>query len=122
MASAAYHETMAELLDELGVDEAGVMAFDRMDESLLRLALQKYVANVVLTRLLRILSIEIEHGARTAARAVQVELDIRDYVDAAVQLDFASQSLAAIDWNSSTAARLIDNLFQQGYEILEAGR
>jgi hypothetical protein len=122
IAGAAYHETMAELVEELGVAVEGTIAFDRMDENLLRLTLERYVANVVTTRLLQVLAAELEGGAVTAERAVAVEFEIRDFVGSATALTFGQAPLTRLDWDSSEATTLIDRLFRQGYEIFGGTR
>jgi hypothetical protein len=121
-AAVAYHETMAELIEKLDLDVDGITAFDRMDEELVRSTMESHVANVVTTRLLHVLSAELEHGAVSPERAVEVEREVRDYVASAVILEFGRQPITDLNWDSPAATRLIERLFQQGYEIFGGRR
>lgn len=105
---------MAEQLDMV---TAGIEAFGRMDESIVRTTLQRYVANLVVTRLLHVLSAELEGGAITAMRAVAVEFEIRDFVESAVAFNLGNVSLSDMDWSSPQAVALADRLVREGYEI-----
>jgi hypothetical protein len=122
IAATAYHETMAELIDELGVTGEDLAAFDQMDEIRVRETMERYVGNVVLTRLLQVLSAEIEQGAVTPERAVAVELELRDFVKSAVALEFGQTQITTVDWDSPAAARVIDSLFRQGYDVFGGRR
>lgn len=120
--AAACHETMAELMDKLDLEAEGIAAFDRMDEEMARATIESHIANVVTTRLLYVLSAELEQGAVSAQRAVEVEREVRDYVVSAVTLEFGAHALASLNWDSPAATRLIERLFQQGYEIFGGRR
>lgn len=121
-AATAYHETMAELVEELVPPAGGVDVFNRMDEDLIRWTMERYVANVIVTRLLQVLTQQLEGGAVTPERAVAVEFEIRDYVQSAIELTFSNDSLTTLDWDSPTARTLVDRLFRQGYGIFGGTR
>jgi hypothetical protein len=122
IAATALHETMAELVEELGLAEDGLSGFDQMDEGLIRQTMERYVANVVITRLLEVLTKQLEDGAVTPERAVVVEFEIRDFVQSATELTFRDEALRSLDWDSPIAQRMVDELFRQGYEIFGGTR
>lgn len=122
IAATAFHETMASLMEDLAIEENGIEALSRIDEELLRVTMKRFVANVVITRLLHVLSAELEAGAISADRAVAVEFEIRDFVEAAVDLTVGREQLADLDWDSPRAKAIADDLVRQGYEVFEVGQ
>jgi hypothetical protein len=121
IAAAAVHETMAELVEELGIEENGIEAFSRIDEAVARHVMERYVANLVITRLLYVLSAELENGAVNAERAVAVEFEIRDFVESAVAIRVERGNLTELDWNSPAAKAIAHDLVQQGYQVFGTG-
>lgn len=115
--AAAVHETMAGLLEDLDYATAGADAFERMDESLARTTMERFVTNVVVGRLLHILAGELESGAVNAERAVAIEFEIRDFVAAAIDRKVVQDALTAFDWNSPHARAVADEIVRQGYAI-----
>ncbi len=117
IAATALHETMAELSEDLGLAENGIEAFSRMDEALARKTMEHYLANIVMTRLLHVLSAELEGGAVSIERAVAVEFDIRDFAESAVTLRIGRERFIDLDWDSPGARAIADDLVRQGYDI-----
>ena len=121
IAATALHETMAELAEDLGLAENGIDALSRMDEVLVHNTMERFVANIVVARLLHVLSAQLEGGAVTADRAVAVEFEIRDFVESAVALKVGQERLTDLDWDSPRAKAVADDLVRQGYEIFGGG-
>ena len=112
---------MAELAEDLGLAENGIDALSRMDEVLVHNTMERFVANIVVARLLHVLSAQLEGGAVTADRAVAVEFEIRDFVESAVALKVGQERLTDLDWDSPRAKAIADDLVRQGYEIFGGG-
>jgi hypothetical protein len=120
-AAVALHETMAELVEELGVEEHGIDAFSRIDEGVAKHTMERYVARLVTARLLHVLSAELESGAVSADRAVAVEFEIGDFVESSVAIHVDVGKLTDLDWNAPEAKAIADDIVRQGYEVFGTG-
>ncbi len=117
IAAAAFHETLASLVEDLGIADGNLADFDKMDDALIRSTMERYVSTYVVTRLLEVLTTELEGGAVSPERAVNIEYEIRDYVESATALAFGDLTLTNLNWESELAKRTVDRLFREGYEI-----
>lgn len=121
IARAACTETLTELFEEFDVAGAGPEVLNALDEAAVRHTIERFVANCITERLLQALAEQIETGAVTAARAVAVEAEVRDYVDACVSLEFGTRPITELAWDSREVSSLVQRLFEDGYAVLEAG-
>lgn len=117
VAAVAYHETMADLAEDLALDADGIAGFEKLDDAMVRSVMERYVANVVITRLLQVLAGQIDRGAVSPERAVATEFEIKDFVQGSVALEFGMQDLTTLDWASPKTVSFIEELFRQGYGI-----
>ena len=72
-------------------------------------------------RLLQALAVKIEDSALSAARAKEVEDELREYVKASLDLEFGSTQLTELAWDSREASALVQRLYEDAYAVLEAG-
>jgi hypothetical protein len=113
-------ETFVEMLKQFDVETRGAEALDALDEQGVRETMERFVANCVAERLLQALAAKIETEAINAARAKEVEDELRGFVHANVTLEFGNATLSDLAWDSREAAALIERLFVGGYSVLEA--
>jgi hypothetical protein len=113
-------ETWTELFEQFDVSGAGPDALNALDETAVRQTMERFVANCVTERLLQALAEQIEAGAVTAAHAVAVEAEVKDYISASVALEFGTRPLTSLEWNSGQAGMIVQRLFEDGYAVLEA--
>ena len=113
-------ETFAALLERYDVDTEGPEALDALDEQAVRETMEHFVAECVATRLLQALAVKVEESAVTAARAKEVEDELREYVAATVTLEFGTAPLTALAWDTREAAALVQRVFDDAYAVLGA--
>lgn len=116
----AFHETMAELLEEAELTATGREVLEAVTLDSFRTLLERYVANWVIARLLQTLSAAVEEGATSPTRAVAVEQQVRDYVRHVVRLD---RDLAVTDpttWSGAAGGRSAQRIFVMALRVLEA--
>lgn len=113
-------ETFVEMLKQYDVEAQGPEGLDALDEAGVRQTMERFVANCVADRLLQTLAGKIEAEAINAARAKEIEDELRDFISASVALEFGNTTLTDLAWDSREAGALIDRLFEGAYGVLEA--
>jgi hypothetical protein len=113
-------ETLAALLERYDVGAAGHEALDALDEQGVRETMGQFVAECVGMRLLQALAVKVEESAVSAARAKEVEDELREYVAATLNLEFGTAPLTELAWDSREAAALVQRLYEDAYAVLEA--
>ena len=113
-------ETLAALLERYDVDAAGHEALDALDEQGVRETMGQFVVECVIMRLLQTLAVKVEEAAVSAARAKEVEDELREYVTATLDLEFGTAPLIELAWESREAAALVERLYEDAYAVLEA--
>jgi hypothetical protein len=117
IAATAIHETMAKLLEDLHYTAGDLDAFSRMDESLARSTMERFVTELVVGRLLHVLAGVFESSVVTTERAAAVEFEMREFVAAEVERRLNREPLLGIDWESPRAQAIADDIVRQGYAI-----
>jgi hypothetical protein len=113
-------KTFVEMLAAFDVETKGPEALDALTETDVRATMERFVANCVTERLLQALAAKIETEAVDAARAKEVQDELRGFVRANVALEFGAATLTDLTWDALEAGALIDRLFEGGYAVLEA--
>jgi hypothetical protein len=112
--------TLSDLFEKIGVGENGFERLERLGAEDMKEVLERFTANYIILRLINVLAGKLEESFPTD-RVVEIEENIRDYVTETVKLDLSEfGDLHSFDWDGAQGKRLIDRIFMEGYEIIEA--
>jgi len=119
--AAARAAMVAVLADEFGEGEFEDLdaALQALDGSAVARLLELFLVEYVYRRMLEEIGDRIVNGSMTAAVAHRVELDIHDFLLAAVHLDLSQGDPLAINWEGAEGQELIDRLTADAYSQLE---
>lgn len=111
-----------EYLYETVIGEDGdLRALERMDQETVEEAIERSVSGYIYNRWLDELGLSIESGAVTEAAAVELERDVKEYVESCVALEIGDKSAVQVDWAGREGRQIIDRVYRDAYALLEAG-
>lgn len=112
-------EVLAWLYDKYASTEDGLARLEKLGQPELAEAVGESVTRYIFNRWLEELGKKIEDRSVSPEYAVRIERDVLDFVRESVKLDFAGQALLTIDWQSTSAAQLIESIYGDAYRMLE---
>lgn len=112
---AKFYDAVIEADGDLGVLEA-------MSEEGVADAVRGVITAYVYERWLEQLGKSIESGAVTAAEAVRLEREVKQYVRDIVVLDVTNDDVLAFGRDAHRTQEVIGRLFEEAYSLLENGR
>ncbi len=118
VARVAIIETCTELFDQYDVANDGIEALDRMDADGIRAVVALSITNYVNVRLQEELVNRIERSTLNEEDANALMLEIKDFIASVVQLDLSEIDVLALDWNGPEGYRVVERIYETGYEML----
>lgn len=114
----AVSETLSELFGEfVAKDPTGAGLVEAMTADAIKEAIEASIVAAAFNRWLGDLSRRLEEKAVSAAEAVRLERDIRQYMEDTVHLDLTAVDPLAMNWEAN-APTLIDGLYEDAYRML----
>ncbi len=111
-----------EYLYENVIGEDGDLAvLEQMDRATIEAAIKRSVSGYIYNRWLDELGLSIEKGAVSEAAAVQLERDVKAYVESCVSLELGDKTAIDIDWAGRDGRRIVDRVYADAYAMLETG-
>jgi len=119
-ARGAVSEVLWGLYERVLADGGGIAALEALGPADVVDLIRESIVAYLYYRWLQELGLRIEMKAVTPDRAVEMEQDIRDYLDARIDLTISEDELLTTDWGGAEGRRLITALYQEAYSMLEA--
>jgi hypothetical protein len=116
IARAAMIETCTAIFDQYDVTEGGIDALDAMDADGVQAIVALSITNYVNARLQEELVNRIERGTLNEDDANTLMLAIKDFIAGVVHL--SEIDVLALDWEGSEGYRVIERIYETGYEML----
>jgi hypothetical protein len=114
----AVSETLSELFGEfVANDPTGAGLVEAMTADAIKESLEASIVAAAFNRWLGDLSRRLEEKAVTAAEAVRLERDIRQYMEDTVRLDLSAVDPLTMNWEAN-APTIIDGLYEDAYRML----
>lgn len=105
-----------ELLQAASYDDLQLLLIDALDAAGMARLLELFVVEYVYRRLRQELGKQLQNGVRSAADLPMVERDLRDYIVAAVKIQFEDVDVLHLDWEGGDGAKIIEDVFRSAYE------
>jgi hypothetical protein len=118
VARAAIIETCTELFDQYDVTVGGIDALDTMDVEGMKAIVALSITNYVNVRLQEELVNRIERSTLNEEEANVLMLEIKHFIAGVVRLDLREIDVLALDWNGPEGHRVVERIYETGYEML----
>ena len=118
VARTAMIETCTELFDRYDVASSNIDALDTIDADGMREIVALSVTNYVNVRLQEELVNRIERGTMNEEDANGLMGDIKDFISGVVNLDLSKIDVLTLDWNGPEGYRVVERIYETGYEML----
>jgi hypothetical protein len=115
----AVAETLAMLYERRGLEENGLDALASMTPDDIRATVVDLVGSFVFHRWTQDLGVAIERKAVSAAQAVGIEREMRQYIREALKLDLKGRDVMKIDWRGAEGRTIVQAIFAEAYGFLE---
>lgn len=111
-----------EFLYETVIGEDGdLTALEQMKRETVEEAITRSVSGYIYNRWLDELGLSIEKGAISEAAAIELEREVKEYVESCVALEIDDSSVVEIDWAGREGLQIINRVYRDAYALLEAG-
>ena len=120
VARRAVTETLCILFEELSVEEQGMDVLSHLDESMIGDTIEIYISSYIGDRLMEVLAVKLETRSDSTSDACRIEREVKEYISERVKLEFASRNLSNVRWLEAEGERIAQQLFTEGYELIES--
>lgn len=113
----AVNDALEELYERLVDEGRDLSALESMTADDVAAAVQASVEAYVYNRWLGDLGVKIEQGTVTAADAVLLERETRDFIRETVRLDLREVNVMTLDWRGEPGRRLVESIYRDAYSL-----
>lgn len=106
-------EYIYEMLDDENLD------YDVIDSDTLNLMVPKFIENYIYERIINDLGSRIEENSKTPQEALNLETELKEYINAKVEIAFKGKDFSQINFNDSTTKNEVESLLNQCYTLME---
>lgn len=106
-------EYIYEMFDEENID------YDSIDKNSLNLMVPKYIENYIYERIINDLGSRIEYNSGSSVDAINTENDLKEYINAKVDVAFRGKDFSQINFNDATTQNQVESLINQCYTLME---
>jgi hypothetical protein len=118
IARRAASETLREVFEKHGVEQAGLDALNAMTPADVTDTIEVSVAAYIYERWLFDLSQKIEQNAVSEADAVKLERDVKDFVKGLVKLKLNGNQAIQLDWKGAPGKKFVQEIYEAAYKLL----
>ena len=118
IARRAASETLRELFEKHGVEQAGLDALNAMAPADVTDAIELSVSAYIYQRWLFDLSQKIEEHAVSVSEAVRLERDVKVFVRGLVKLKLDGNQALHLDWKGSQGKQFVQDIYEAAYRLL----
>jgi predicted regulator of amino acid metabolism with ACT domain len=120
IANIAIVEALAYIYDEFDLAANHLVSLNSLTEEQAKEVIHVYITSYIFERWLHELGTKIENSALNELQVVQLEEEIRDFITESVKLRFDGIMPKAIDFNGDPGKKIIDEIFNQAYQMIES--
>lgn len=106
-------EYVYEMLDEENLD------YDSIDENSINLMIPKFIENYIYERIISDLGSRIEFNSESSQDAMNIETELKEFINAKVDIAFKGKDFTKINFNDSTTKNEVESLINQCYTLME---
>lgn len=122
VARVAATDTLEALFEQYEVAEQGLEGLDQLSRESIGEVIEQYVSTYIYTRLMEVLASRLESNPTVSVQEVcRMERDIEGYIRESIKLELSERDILRIDWSSQEGYTFVEEIFTEGYELLEKG-
>ncbi|MBL4879773.1 MAG: hypothetical protein JKX82_00480 [Oleispira sp.] len=106
-------EYIYEMFDEENIN------YDSIDVNALNLMVPKFIENYIYERIISDLGSRIEYYSESSLDAINTETELKEYINAKVDIAFKGKDFAQINFNDTTTKSEVESLINQCYTLME---
>lgn len=106
-------EYIYEMFDKENID------YDSIDENSINLMVPNFIENYIYERIISDLGSRIEFNSESSQDAMNTETELKEYINAKVDIAFKGKDFTKIDFNDSTTKNEVESLINQCYTLME---
>ncbi|MBL7555489.1 MAG: hypothetical protein JNM24_06670 [Bdellovibrionaceae bacterium] len=110
--------TLKEFFKEIDIENSGIEVFDKLTEGNIQKLIEISISNYINERLQIELLNRVERKTMSEKQANKICRQIKKFIAGSIKIDLKKKSLLEVNWKGSEGKRLIEQFFQQGYELL----
>jgi hypothetical protein len=121
VANAAVIEALSQLYEEFDLENGDLENLDSLSGDQVNEIIERYISSYIFERWIHELGMSIEgKDDISPARVVSFEVEIKEFIDANVNLEFSGMNLATLNLGQEGTRQLIESIFLQAYNQIEA--
>lgn len=93
--------------------------YETIDPKLFNLMVPKYIENYIYERIINDLGSRIEEKSKSCQEAINLENELKEYINAKVDVAFKDKDFSKVDFNSPTIKKEVESMINQCYTIME---
>lgn len=93
--------------------------YDSIDSSTLNLMVPKFIENYIYERIINDLGSRVEENSKSPEEAMNLETELKDYINAKVEIAFKGKDFSKINFNDSATKNEVESLLNQCYTLME---
>ncbi len=102
--------------EEEGLD---INSLNTANEDLLNSVMEKYISSYIFQKMLCDLESRIENYADNSVKAVEIESEIKEYIEGTVKNELSKFDFLEMDYNSEKSKDFINKVYEDCYKVVE---
>lgn len=103
-------------IEEEGLD---INSLNTVNEDLLNSVMEKYISSYIFQKMLCDLESRIENYADNSVKAVEIESEIKEYIEGTVKNELGKIKFLEMDYNSEKSKDFINKVYEDCYKVVE---
>jgi len=112
-------EALSQLYEFVEKNDMNIKALDTLDESLFDKVMSTFISSFIFERLLNDLESRFEKYAANVEIAIIKEQEVKEYVYQNTEVRLNEIDFKEINYNQSSVEDVLENIYQECYEVLE---
>lgn len=106
-------EYIYEMFDDENLD------YDTIDSNVLNLMIPKFIENYIYERIINDLGSRIEKNSKSPQDAMNLESELKEYINAKIEIAFKGKDFTKINFNDSSTKDEVESMLNQCYTLME---
>lgn len=111
--------TLEILYEKIDDDNNDISTLEKIDIKILNEIIPVQIQSYIYERIINDLGSRIEGNSQSASDAISKENDIKEYINAKVEVTMKGRDFSKIDFNASSINKEVESLFNQCYKVME---
>ena len=119
VARKALINTMSLIYEKFDDENQDISLLDSLNSDITNMLITKYIETFIYERLIHDVGSRIEKKAENSIAAAKIEKELREYIESKVSVTLEGKPLSIINSQTVNVQVLVEELFQQCYNVLE---